>query len=256
MPDCVRVGVIGTSWYADLAHLPRMKSHPRAQLAAICGRNRQRADEMATKYDIPAVYTDYRAMIEAGGLDAVVVSTPDDLHYPMTMSALDVGLHVLCEKPLALTLAQAQEMYERAEAAGLKHMVCFTYRWWPPAFRYLKQLIEEGYLGRLYQARFTYLGGYARRPYYQWKWDRQRGLGSLGDLGSHMIDLARWYGGEIARVSACLGTFVERPGPESAPLDPANDACTMTVQFQSGAMATIECGAVAHSTRLVSRSER
>ena len=68
MSDCVRVGVIGTSWYADLAHLPRMKSHPRAQLVAICGRNRQRADEMAAKYEIPAVYTDYRAMIQAGGI--------------------------------------------------------------------------------------------------------------------------------------------------------------------------------------------
>jgi predicted dehydrogenase len=81
---------------------------------------------MAAKYEISAVYTDYRAMIQAGGLDAVVVSTPDDLHYPMTMRALDAGLHVLCEKPMALTLVQAQEMYECAEAAGVKHMVCFT----------------------------------------------------------------------------------------------------------------------------------
>jgi predicted dehydrogenase len=246
MKDCVRVGVIGTSWYADLAHLPRLKSHPRCKLAAVCGRNRERADEMAAKYDVNAVYTNYRAMIEAGDLDAVVVSTPDDQHYPMTMAALDAGLHVLCEKPMALTLAQAQEMYERAEAAGVKHMVCFTYRWWPPTYRYLKQLIEEGYLGRLYQARFTYLAGYARQPYYQWKWDRLRGLGSLGDQGSHMIDLARWYGGEIARVSANLQTFVERPGPEGELLEPANDACLITVQYETGAQATIEVGAVAH----------
>ena len=129
MTDKVRVGVIGTSWYADLAHLPRIKSHSRAELAAVCGRNRERAEEMAGKYESPLVFTDYRDMIEKGHLDAVIVSTPDDLHYPMTMDALDAGLHVLCEKPMALNLAQAKEMYEKAESAGVKHMVFFTYRW-------------------------------------------------------------------------------------------------------------------------------
>ena len=140
MPERVRVGVIGTSWYADMMHLPNLKSHPRAELAAICGRNRERAEEMARKYEIPRVFTDYRELIEEGDLDAVVVATPDDLHHPMTMAALDAGLHVLCEKPMALNAGQAGEMYDKAEAAGVKHMVFFTYRWWP-SYRYLKQLV-------------------------------------------------------------------------------------------------------------------
>src|SRR5687768_3073330 len=110
----VRVGVVGTSRYADLMHLPNLKSHPRADLVAICGRNQERAGAMAQKYGIAQVYDDYRAMLERGGLDAVVVATPDDLHYPITMQALDAGQHVLCEKPLALTAAQARAMYERA----------------------------------------------------------------------------------------------------------------------------------------------
>ncbi|HUT18304.1 MAG TPA: Gfo/Idh/MocA family oxidoreductase, partial [Anaerolineae bacterium] len=241
----VRVGVIGTSWYADIAHLPRVKSHPRAELAAICGRNRARAEEMADKYGIPLVYTDYREMIEVGDLDAVIVSTPDDLHYPMTMAALDAGLHVLCEKPMALDRTQAKEMYEKAEAAGVKHMVCFTYRW-APAYRYLKQLLEEGYIGRCYHCRFGYLAGYGRAGRYGWKYDRRRGLGALGDLGSHMIDLARWYVGDIVRVSACLDAFVERPGHEGEALDPANDAAFLTVEFENGAQGMIEISAVAH----------
>ena len=124
MTEKVRVGVIGTSGYADIAHLPRVKSHPGAELAAICGRNRARAEEMAGKYGIPLVFTDYRNMIEKGALDALIVSTPDDLHYPMTMDALDAGLHVLCEKPLALNRTEAKQMYEKAEGAGVKHMVC------------------------------------------------------------------------------------------------------------------------------------
>src|SRR5262245_3793179 len=99
--DTIRVGVVGTSWYADLMHLPNLASHPRAELSAICGRDRNRAQEMATKYAIPHVFTDYRDMIAQGGLQALVVAIPDDLHYLVTMDALDAGLHVLCEKPLA-----------------------------------------------------------------------------------------------------------------------------------------------------------
>lgn len=248
MSEKVRVGVIGTSWYADLAHLPRIKSHPRAVLAAVCGRNRERADEMASKYEIPLVFTDYRDMIEKGNLDAVIVSTPDDLHYPMTMDALDAGLHVLCEKPLALNATQAKAMFEKAEAAGVKHMVYFTYRWSPMA-RYLKQLVDGGYIGRCFHCRVSYLAGYGRQARYWWKWDRRRGLGALGDLGSHAIDLARWYVGDIARVSAHLGTFVKRPGLEGQTLDPANDVALLAVEFANGTQGIIEVSAVAHITR-------
>jgi predicted dehydrogenase len=231
-----------------MAHLPRVKSHPRAELAAVCGRSGERAQEMAAKYEIPLIFTDYREMIEKAGLDAVIVATPDDLHYPMTMDALDAGLHVLCEKPLAMNAAQARAMYEKAEAAGVKHMVCFTYRW-SPTGRHLKQLVDGGYLGRCYHCQFSYLAGYGRNAQYGWKWDRGHGLGVLGDLGAHAIDLARWYVGDITRVSARLGTFVERPGPEGRAYDPANDVAVLAVEFANGALGTIEASAVAHITR-------
>lgn len=93
----IAVGLVGTSWYADLMHLPALKSHPQANLTAICGRNRDRAEEMAQKYAIPQVFTDYQALIEQAGLEALVVALPDDLHYPVTMAALDAGLHVCSE---------------------------------------------------------------------------------------------------------------------------------------------------------------
>ena len=115
MSEKVRVGIVGTSWWADAFHLPTLKSHPQAELAAICGRQRERAEEMARKYEVARVFTDYREMIEAGDLDALVVSTPDDSHHAITMAALDAGLHVLCEKPLALNAAHAREMYAKAE---------------------------------------------------------------------------------------------------------------------------------------------
>ena len=136
-------------------HLPALHAHPNAEIIAICGRNPENAQRMAARWNIPQIYTDYRTMIDRGDLEAIVVSTANDTHYPMTMKALQSGLHVLCEKPLALTYAQAQEMADLAEEKGLKHMVPFTYSFMPTA-RYLKELIESGYIGQPYHLNMRY----------------------------------------------------------------------------------------------------
>ena len=151
----VKIGMVGTSWWADAMHLPALQAHPQAEITAICGRNAANAQKMAERWDIPQVYTDYRTMIDEGDLDAIVVSTANDTHYPITMKALEAGLHVLCEKPLALTYAHAQEMADLAEEKGLKHMVPFTYSFMPTA-RYIKELIEDGYIGQPYHLNLRY----------------------------------------------------------------------------------------------------
>ena len=117
MGEQIRLGLIGTSGYAKLM-LSTLATCGDAEVAAICGRTRSRADELAGEYQIAQVFTDYEQMIKNGRLDAVIVASPDDLHYPMTMAALKAGLHVLCEKPMASTVAQAQQMLETAEEAG------------------------------------------------------------------------------------------------------------------------------------------
>jgi predicted dehydrogenase len=165
MAHTVRVGVVGTSWWTDTLALPALKSHPQAELVAVCGRNRARADEVAAKHNAPQVFTDFAEMFQYDGLDAVYVATPDDLQYDVTLQALRAGLHVLCDKPLAINAQQAREMYETAEAAGVKHMVVFTYRWMP-FFRYVRDLIDEGCIGRCYHCEFRYLAGYARNKEY------------------------------------------------------------------------------------------
>jgi predicted dehydrogenase len=97
-------------------------------VAAICSRNSDRAAEMARKFGGARTF-DYRAMIAGGGIDAVLIAVPDDLHHEMTIAALDAGLQVLCEKPLANSLAEANDMLRHAQVAGVKHMVLFTWRW-------------------------------------------------------------------------------------------------------------------------------
>src|SRR5262245_52023844 len=129
MTETVRFGMIGTSWYADALHLPSLTSHPQATVTAICGRNQERAGEMARKFNIPNIFGDYGELMRSGLVDAVVIAAPDDLHHAMTLAAVEAGLHVICEKPLALNAADAREMAEKADAAGVKHMTFFTLRW-------------------------------------------------------------------------------------------------------------------------------
>ena len=239
----IRIGLVGTSWYSEFLHLAKIKEHLGADLCAICGRNRIRADELADKYSIAQVYTDYQEMIQRANLQALVVAAPDDLHYPITMAALEAGLHVLCEKPMALNVTHAKAMLEKAQAVGVKHMLCFTNRW-SPAYRYLKQLLDQGYLGRCYQINIRCVGDYGSGEY-NWRVDRERSNGILGDLGSHMIDLARWYVGDIAQVNGYLSVFVNRTGLDGKAIDPANDAAIMNLRFTNGAQGVIQLSAVA-----------
>jgi predicted dehydrogenase len=240
MSNKLRIGVIGTSWWMDNSHLPMLKADARVELVAVCGRNKERAQEMASKYDIPNVSKDYQEMFSSGTLQAVVVAAPDDEHCPMTMAALDAGLHVLCEKPLALSAKDAKAMYDKAEAKGLKHMTFFTWRWMPH-YRYMHDLIEQGVLGRVYHCEFTFLMGGGRDQQYQWRFDPLRAKGVLGDLGSHMFDLARYLVGDIASVNAHLASFVKREGLEKS----ANDSAVILTEFANGAQGTFQLSAVA-----------
>lgn len=241
----IRIGVISTSWWADAMYLPSLTSHPQAEIVAICGRNHQRAAEMAEKYKIPKIFSDYKIMIEKGGLEAIIIGAPDDLHYDITMQSLAAGLHVLCDKPLALRLDQASEMWQKAEAAKVNHMVLFTYRWMP-FFRYTRDLIDRNYIGRFYHGEFSFLVGNGRKPGYQWRLDGQRSNGALGDLGSHMIDMARWLVSDIAQVEAHLQSFINHPGAEGGQISPANDSAFLLVEFATGGHAVIQASFVAY----------
>ncbi|HMN27595.1 MAG TPA: Gfo/Idh/MocA family oxidoreductase [Caldilineaceae bacterium] len=239
MSKQVRIGLIGASWYADGMHLPSLTSHPQANVVAICARRREPAEALAQKYGVAQVYTDHQAMFDSANLDAVVIAAPDDQHFALTMAALDAGLHVICEKELALTAEQAWQMAERAEQAGVKNMTFFTFRWLPHTLA-LAELLRSGYVGRIYHCHISYVAGMGRDGAYKWRFDGERSNGILGDLGSHLIDLARWYCGDFRRVSANLGAFVERPGA------PANDSAMLLLEAQSGAQVHVHASAVAH----------
>jgi predicted dehydrogenase len=161
------------------------------------------------------------------------------------MAAFDAGIHVLCEKPLATTAADAKSMYDRALETGLKHMSFFALRN-SMHHRYLKSLIDDGYLGRVYTAELNLTHGFFRNDAYQWRFDAGRGTGALGDLGCYTIDLARWYVGDIARVSSNLTSFIDRPHPDGVAYQTANDSAVLAIEFVNGAHGTMAANVVAH----------
>ena len=246
MSERVRVGVVSTSWWADAMYLPALDAHPGADVVAVCGRNRERAEAFAGRWGIPQVYTDAGSLIGSGEIDALVVASGHESHYPITMEALEAGLHVLCEKPLALRYGHAEEMAVLAADKGLTHCTPFTYRFMPTN-RYIMELIEDGYIGRPYHLNLRYYTGYARTPGYGWRHDRAySATGVLGNIASHFFYLAYWWFGEVTDVFCLAGEFVDRPSetPEGEPYDRTEDGAYTLLRFANGAQGLVQASAV------------
>ena len=223
-------------------HLPSVTSHPAAEVVALCGRTKAPAERLAAKYGIPAIYSDYRDMLDKAGLDAVMIATPDDSHHPIALRALDKRLHVLCEKPLANSLADAEAMVRAAEAAGVTHMTFFGWRW-NPVWAALKRHMDQNGIGRCHEARFAFLGDGAWDKDYAWRRDATRCNGVVADFGAHMIDFVRWYLDDIESVGAHFFTHRDHAGNEPAV---ANDTAHLDIMTGSGTHVTIELNVAAH----------
>jgi predicted dehydrogenase len=188
------------------------------QLTAVAGRNADGVRAAAGKLGWESAETDWRRLIERDDIDLVDICTPGDTHAEIAVAALEAGKHVLCEKPLANSVDEAERMTAAAEAAakrGVFAMCGFSYRR-TPALALAKRMVEEGRLGTIRHVRAHYLQDWLsdENAPMTWRLDKGKsGSGSLGDIGAHIIDTAQWLTGQkIAGVSALLETFVpERP---------------------------------------------
>ncbi|MGP3968921.1 Gfo/Idh/MocA family protein [Streptomyces sp. 6N223] len=244
--------------FFDLPLVPR--------LAALGGRNAEAAAEVAGKFGWESVETDWRRLIARDDVGLVDICTPGDTHAAIAIAALEAGKHVLCEKPLANSVAEAEAMAEAAEKAartGVRAMVGFTYRR-VPALSLARRLIAEGTLGQIRHVRAQYLQDWisdADTPF-SWRMDKTKaGSGALGDIGAHIVDLTQFLTGErITGVSAMLETFVhERPVPEafsglSGTATTGAERATVTVDDAALFLARFSGGAVAsfEATRMAS----
>lgn len=229
-------------------------------LRVVCGRNEAEVARAANKLGFAEHATSFEEVVARRDIDIVDVCTPGDSHERIVAAAAAAGKAILCEKPLANSLAEAERMLAAVERAGVAHMVCHNYRR-APAVALAKSLLAEGRLGRIHHYRGTYLQDWIVDPSFPRVWRLEKakaGSGALGDIGSHSIDLARHLVGEIAQVCGMLETFVgERPledGSGSAPVD-VDDAALALVRFENGAIGSIEASRFAPGRKNHNRFE-
>jgi predicted dehydrogenase len=254
-PPSIGIGMVGHA-FMGRAHsqawrtVDRVFELPlRPRLAAICGRDEVATRAAADRLGWAAVESDWRALIARDDVQLIDIVAPGGLHAPIAIAALQAGKHVLCEKPLANTLAEAEAMAAAADAAfpgGARAMVGFNYRR-VPALALARRLVEQGRIGRLRHVRAVYLQDWLVDPDSPLTWRlqaEQAGSGALGDLGAHLVDLARFLtGDEITGVSAISATFVEeRPLPDGqgAGEVTVDDAVVFSARFGSGALGSFE----------------
>ncbi|MBI2555500.1 MAG: Gfo/Idh/MocA family oxidoreductase [Candidatus Rokubacteria bacterium] len=233
------VGIIGLGF--GRAHIPAFQANG-CQVVAVCQRNAAQAKAVADKYGIPRVFERWEEMLAEAKPEIVVIAAPPHLHHAIALRAFAAGAHVLCEKPLAMTRAEARAMVEAAAHARRVAMTGFNWRF-PAAMQRLHAMVEEGFLGTPFHASLRYLVprwvDEATPP--TWRMDRaQAGHGAMGDLGVHLVDLARWNFGEIVRVSARAGiAYPSRTVPGGAKPADAEDFCAVTGELASGALVTL-----------------
>jgi predicted dehydrogenase len=253
----IGVGMLGYAFMGK-AHanaykkIPYMMYPPPAipRLDVICGLGKEAVAEAAKRYGFRDFCPDdWKGMLDdcAKGIDLFDNCGPNNIHMEPTIYAMKLGKHVLCEKPIARNAEEAKQMVEVATKTGVKNMVAFNYRF-VPAVRQIRNLIDNGALGKVYHWRAVYLQEWIL-PHYNtpriWRLDKSiAGSGALGDLGAHIIDLAHYLVGGIKTLSSMTKTFItERPMPE----DPTkmgtvdvDDAFVSICEFENGALGTFE----------------
>ncbi|MGY1636557.1 Gfo/Idh/MocA family protein [Geodermatophilus sp. SYSU D00742] len=264
MTPTLGVGLIGYAFmgaahsqaWRTAPHFFDLPLHP--ELAVLAGRDPARVAAAAERLGWAATETDWRRVLEREDVDLVDVCTPGDTHAEIAIAALEAGKHVLCEKPLANTVAEAEAMAEaaaRAAERGVRSMVGFTYRR-VPAIGLARQLVAEGRLGQIRHVRAQYLQDWIADPAAPMSWRLEKdkaGSGALGDIGAHVVDLTQYITGErVTGVSALLETFVkERPLPAAAGslsgvagegmgTVTVDDAALFLGRFSGGALASFE----------------
>jgi len=221
----------------------------RTVLKAICARNFDRVKPFADNWGYESIETDWRKLVERKDIDVIDIASPNDTHGEIAIAAAKAGKTVLCEKPLGRNAAEAKEMTEAVESANVANMVWYNYRR-VPAIMLLKNLIDEGRLGRIfhYRAKFlqdwTISGDLPQGGEGLWRLDvAVAGSGVTGDLLAHTIDTAMWLNGPVAEVVAMTETFIkQRKHNLTGRVEPVgiDDASAFLCRFQNGSLATFE----------------
>lgn len=233
--------IVGCGGIALQNHLPGLALLPDVRVAALCDADPATLERARSQTGVAVASTRYEEVVRRDDVHAVIIATPNFTHAPIALAAIGAGKHVLCEKPLAMSGAEARGMAEAADRAGVRHMTAFTYRF-VPAMRYLAHLVRRGDLGSLYHFRSCRLQDWGTRNL-GWRQVRKlAGTGELGDMLSHRIDFAHLLAGPMRRLVADLRQW--HPVRGGAPND-LDDWVAILAEFESGATGVLESSKLA-----------
>jgi len=277
MAKKVNVGLVGYKFmgkahsnaYRDVAMFFDMDAEP--VMKAVCGRDEEGVKAAAEKFGWDGYETSWETLAKRDDIDLIDVTAPSNFHKQISLGAIENGKHIFCEKPLALNLADAREMLQAAEEAGVKHMINFNYRT-APAVALAKRMVDDGLLGKIYHFRAVYLQDWIIDPDFPivWRLDASvAGSGSHGDLNAHIIDIARFIVGEFDSVVGMSETFIkERPLTETGTTGglkaeatggmgkvTVDDATLFLTRFANGALGSFEATRFAAGRRNYNRFE-
>lgn len=232
----LKVGVIGTGYGADV-HIPGLKHLPDVEVVAVCATTKEHALRAAHQHSVPEHFDDYREMLHRVDLDAVTIAVPPAHQHPISIACAEHELHMLCEKPMAASAAEARDMHRLVEEAGLCHSVNYQSRYLPAHQRF-KELIDNGFIGDLESVAVT---GY-RMPWRQrrtlergWVDDGERSSGLLNAVGSEYVDMLRWCFGDFDAVSGSITTGL----PYRSATKARETSFSILLRFASGASGTV-----------------
>jgi predicted dehydrogenase len=207
MSEVIRLGIVGAGAVLQVAHLPVLKKLKAVEVVALCDSDLPKARALASRFGIPSVYDDIEDLLEHEALEALLVCTPNHLHEPHILAAASRGLHVLVEKPVALTSQSAQRIGRAFERNGKVVMVGMNHRYRSDS-QAIRSFVQGGELGELDSIRAGWHMARPARAALGWRQRREEsGGGAMLDLGITMLDLALWIAGNpvVTRVSASLG---------------------------------------------------
>ncbi|MGD1849864.1 MAG: Gfo/Idh/MocA family protein [Cyanophyceae cyanobacterium] len=233
----VRVAIAGTG-FGQKIHLPGFQIHHRTTPIALWNQELANAQKIATEQQIHHAFDDFAAMVAHPEVDAVSIATPPFLHFEMAKGALGAGKHVLLEKPVTLSVEEAQELQTLAETTGAIAAIDFEFRF-VPAWQRFAELLAEDLVGKRRLIKIDWMASSRANPDRAWNWYAQRsqGGGALGAIGSHAFDYIHWLFGPVAQLAANLTTSVEsRPDPVSGDRKPvtSDDICNVLMTLHDG----------------------
>lgn len=237
----IGIAIVGCGGITLQNHLPGIAMCSGARAVALCDTDPATLERARQQTGIQTVSTDFHQIVTRDDVQAVIVATPNVVHAPAVLAAVAAGKHVMCEKPIAMNYAEAQQMAQAAEKAGVRHMTAFTYRF-VPAMRYLSHVVGRGALGQPYHFRSCRLQDWGDRNLGWRQVAKLASTGELGDMLSHRIDFSHWLMGPMRRLTADLKRFIDTRQGHVSDLE---DWVAILAEFANGATGVLESSKIA-----------